>query len=76
MNSTNNQKMSEYKTIEELKSIIIRPSQYKFKSKTEFKEWCKMGTKQDLQAALKEFEKDELYEYCAIMREVLNTHYQ
>lgn len=46
-----------------------------FRSKTEFIEWCKMGTKQDLQAALKEFEKDELYEYCAIMREVLNTHY-
>lgn len=69
--------MSKYKTIDELKIMpIIRPSQYKFESKAEFIEWCKMGTKQDLQAALKEFEKDELYEYCAIMRDILNTHYQ
>ena len=47
-----------------------------FRSKAEFKEWCKDGTKQDLQTALKEFEKDELYEYCAIMIDILNTHYQ
>lgn len=68
--------MSRYRTIEELKSIIIRPIQYKFKSKAEFIEWCKDGTKEDLQAALKEFEKDELYEYCAIMQDILNTHYR
>lgn len=34
----------------------------------EFCDWCKLGTKKDLQMALVEFEKSTLSEHCKIIK--------
>ncbi|OED34277.1 hypothetical protein AB832_07930 [Flavobacteriaceae bacterium (ex Bugula neritina AB1)] len=44
-----------------------------FKSKQEFRQWCKEGSKEDLEATLKAFEEAELYEYCVVINEVKNS---
>ena len=51
---------------------IIRPDSFinLFKDIQEFKEWCYIGTIEDLKAALLEFEKYELYEYCSVIKKV------
>lgn len=37
-----------------------------------FKKWVMIGTLKDIECTLKEFEKAELYEYCAVILEVIN----
>ena len=36
----------------------------------EFREWSKLGSKEDLDHAINKFLKYELYEHCQIMKEV------
>ena len=43
-----------------------------FKDYNEFREWCNSGSVEDLKHTLCEFEKhEEVYEYCAIILEVI-----
>ena len=39
-----------------------------FKTKEDFEKWLDIGAKKDLECALKAFEKEELYEYCEIIK--------
>ena len=41
-----------------------------FKDMDEFREWSKLGSKEDLDHAINKFLKYELYEHCQIMKEV------
>jgi hypothetical protein len=51
---------------------LISPSNfiYVFESEDEFKEWARLGSTEDLEWAIKEFEKDELYKYCNILKQI------
>ena len=51
---------------------LIRPTNFihVFKSDDEFKEWARLGSTEDLEWAIKEFEKDELYKYCNILKQI------
>jgi len=53
-------------------SNLIRPSNFikMFKDSAEFREWAEIGTVKDLDWTIKNFEIDELYEYCIILKEV------
>lgn len=67
-------KLSEI-TIEELQQKyvdLIRPINFikTFKDDDEFREWARLGTVEDLNWAIKNFEKDELYKYCNILKQV------
>ena len=37
----------------------------------EFEDWAKLGTRSDIRSALIAFEKEELYDHCAILKKVL-----
>lgn len=52
---------------------LIRPDNFinNFQNMLEFEEWCYIGTIEDLEAALTEFEKYELYEYCNVIKSVM-----
>jgi hypothetical protein len=54
---------------------LIRPDNFihQFKNMHEFEEWCYIGAIEDLECALKEFEKYELYEYCAVIKSVIKS---
>ena len=39
----------------------------------EFIEWANLGTQSDLRSALIAFEKDELYDHCVILKQVLES---
>lgn len=54
---------------------MIRPDNFvkNFNSMWEFEEWCYIGTIEDLQATLVEFEKYELYEYCGVIKSVIRS---
>lgn len=39
-----------------------------FETKESFENWLDLGTKKDLECALKAFEDCELYEYCEIIK--------
>ena len=54
---------------------LIRPDNFiqHFKNMREFEEWCYIGTIEDLKDTLKEFEKYELYEYCSVIKSVINS---
>ena len=51
---------------------LIRPTNFihVFKSDDEFREWARLGSTEDLEWAIKEFEKDELYKYCNILKQI------
>jgi|TARA_B110000908_G_scaffold14652_1_gene16765 hypothetical protein len=51
---------------------LIRPTNFiqTFKNDEEFKEWARQGTPEDLDWAIKNFEKDELYKYCNILKQI------
>ncbi len=53
---------------------LIRPTNFihVFDTEDEFKEWARIGSVEDLDWAIKEFEKDELYSYCKILKEIQN----
>lgn len=62
-------------TVEELQQKyvdLIRPINFikTFKDDDEFREWARLGTVEDLNWAIKNFEKDELYKYCNILKQV------
>ena len=44
-----------------------------FKDKAEFREWLIEGSIEDLECTLKAFEKAELYEYCAMIKEMITN---
>lgn len=67
-------KLSEI-SVEELQQKyvdLIRPTNFikTFKDDDEFREWARLGTVEDLNWAIKNFEKDELYKYCNILKQV------
>ena len=47
-----------------------------FPDMASFKKWIKIGSMDDIRTTLIEFEEAELYEYCAIILEVLNERKQ
>jgi len=51
---------------------LIRPDNFinQFDDMDDFREWCYLGTVEDLDCTRIEFEKYELYEYCAIIKSV------
>ena len=53
---------------------LIRPTNFIhiFNSDDEFKEWARLGNAEDLDCAIKEFEKYELYKYCNILKQIKN----
>lgn len=54
---------------------MIRPDNFvkNFNSMREFEEWCYIGTIEDLEATLVEFEKYELYEHCQVIKSVIQS---
>lgn len=53
---------------------LIVPTNFikNFKEESDFKEWCEMGTVEDLLCTLERFkEYEELYEYCAIIVNII-----
>ena len=54
---------------------MIRPDNFvnNFKNMFEFEEWCYIGTIEDLEATLVEFEKYELYEHCQVIKSVIGS---
>lgn len=54
---------------------LIRPDNFikEFNNLHEFEEWCYIGTIEDLEATLEEFEKYELYEHCNVIKHVINS---
>ena len=58
--------------LEQEYSELIRPDNFinQFEDMHDFREWCYLGTVEDLDCARIEFEKYELYEYCAIIKSV------
>ena len=63
------------RSLEQKYSELINPSKMieLFNTDQEFKEWAEMGTPEDIRAALIAFEKEELFNHCIILKEVLNT---
>ena len=64
-------------TLEELNqkyTDLIRPTNFIHVHDTEdeFKEWTRIGSIEDLDWAIKEFEKDELYTHCEILKQIQN----
>ena len=41
-----------------------------FKTDNEFIEWANLGSVEDLDCTIKEFEEYELYEYCSILKQI------
>jgi len=67
-------KLSEI-SVEELQQKyidLIRPANFikTFESDEEFREWARIGSVEDLNWAIKNFEKDELYHHCNILKQV------
>lgn len=54
---------------------MIRPDHFvkNFDNMWEFEEWCYIGTIEDLEATLVEFEKYELYEHCQVIKSVIQS---
>jgi len=61
--------------LEKKYSELINPNKMieLFNTDQEFKEWAEMGTPEDIRATLIAFEKEELFNHCIILKEVLNT---
>jgi hypothetical protein len=58
--------------LEEKYLDLIRPTNFiqTFKNDDDFREWARQGTIEDLNWTIKEFEEDELYEYCSILKQI------
>ena len=59
--------------LDEMYIQILDPVNFvkNFSSLHDFKYWASMGSVLDLQEAIKVFEEHELYEHCAIMRDLI-----
>jgi len=55
--------------------VMLKPSNFvkNFETKEDFIEWANEGEVEDVQFALKAFEDDEMYEYCQILKEVIES---
>ena len=53
---------------------LIQPANFikNFDTVKDFEEWVKLGTKEDIDCAIKAFEEDELFECCSIMLKIKN----
>lgn len=53
---------------------LIKPSNFiqMFKDEGEFREWADQGSVKDLDCTIKEFESDELYEHCIILKQLID----
>lgn len=53
---------------------IMNPVEFvkNFKDLDDFREWALDGTILDLQEAIKVFQEYELYEYCAVMKKLID----
>jgi hypothetical protein len=73
MDSRNNFNKDHIEALELMYSELVQPSKLieYFESDAEFKEWAELGTSEDIRAALIAFEKDELYDHCTILKQVL-----
>lgn len=60
--------------LDELYLEILNPVELinYFKTDEEFRSWCETGEVLDLSEALIVFENHELYEYCVIIKDVLD----
>lgn len=56
-------------------SLLVQPKKLieYMSTPEEFIEWAKLGTQSDLRSALIAFEKDELYDHCIILKQVLES---
>lgn len=61
--------------LERLYKEFIEPSNFikNFKNEKQFRNWLQSGTKEDCLCALEEFEADELYEICIIIKDHLDN---
>ena len=69
-----NLEQAHIRAVELAYSQMIQPSKLVeyFTTNEEFKEWAELGTASDLRACLLAFEKAELFDHCAILKEALN----
>lgn len=60
-------------TIQQAYQNIKEPTNFvkTFRTNTEFIEWCREGTKEDLYHTLEAFKECELYEYCLLISNVI-----
>jgi|TARA_R110002124_G_scaffold56202_1_gene158821 hypothetical protein len=63
--------MNNIEGMEEMYLDLIQPSSLieLFENTEEFRDWLRMGTREEMGWALKAFERDELYSYCKIIKE-------
>lgn len=56
-------------------SLLVQPKKLieYMSTPEEFIEWANLGTQSDLRSALIAFEKDELYDHCIILKQVLES---
>ena len=61
--------------LEQMYLDLIQPSKLveHFENEEEFREWLKIGTAEEMEWALKAFEKEELYRYCKIIKEEIEN---
>ena len=60
--------------LEEIFLDLISPQVFRknFKTKQAFKEWLEFGTIIDLECTLEKFVQAEMYEDCALIRDMIN----
>jgi len=63
--------MNSIEGMEEMYLDLIQPSNLieLFENTDEFRDWLRMGTREEMGWALKAFEHAELYSYCKIIKE-------
>ena len=68
-------KIWKYMQHEDFTDLLYEPEKFivnNFIGKLHFKSFCETGEHEDLIELLKVLENHELYEYCAIVRDVIN----
>jgi len=67
--------MSNIKELEQMYLDLIQPTNLieLFEDDQDFRDWLRMGTKEEMGWALKAFERDELYSYCKIIKEEIKN---
>lgn len=71
----NSKQIKQLMSLDEQYEQILFPIEFvkNFNNINDFKNWCSQGSKLDLQEAIKVFEAYEMYEYCAIMQDILKN---
>jgi hypothetical protein len=67
--------MNQFEELDKAYLELIKPCNFinLFDSMTEFERWCEGGTAEELSIMLKEYEKYELYEHCAVIKKVISS---